>query len=316
MKKPLAPRPAPLPRGFAIAAFFYLALFAALTLAAGEAPAQNFGACLQDDGVAYFGYSSAAVAASEAVWIFDGDPWSPSPCGPPVGGGAESLTGGSVAAANYAAGTGVILTTSALAPPTTILPSRGFLAFEASYRFRVVPDDPLATGPVEIIVTTRHRFGDDRFAATGDANASNTYRALYAVENGPIFWPGFLQDWSTDGLPIVSKGYYDLVERVTVPVDQELVFRTSFQQESFARGNVGLPTSSAAASLGSTSTFAFETDAAATIVFAVETELGLAAPQLDVVPEPATTLGFAPGLVLAAALGRRRCGPRATKARR
>lgn len=235
--------------------------------------------------------------------MFNGGVSGTVPCCPPNAWATSAQAGGYAGVANFQAAIGLAFGTGAITPPSTTQPSRGFMAVEGNYRFRVVPDDPLSTDPVELEITTRHRFGADSVSISGAGSASNSYRAYYAVEPMPITGLGFPADWDSEGVPVVSEGFFDLVETIVVPVHQDMVFRTWHQQQSFACSG-SQPGSSASASLSSFSTFEFDTDAPATIVFAYEDELGLPPPQLDVVPEPALGAALGPALVLLASLSR------------
>jgi hypothetical protein len=86
----------------------------------------------------------------------------------------------------------------------------------------------------------------------------------------------------------VEDESFDLKQILEVPTNSHLFFLASLTQQSFAAGNLGSRKGYGSAEASSTVTFDVSTEAQASIIFDLESTLGLPPPMLGVVsvPEP------------------------------
>ncbi len=265
--------------------------FALASAMPGPATAEPFEDCQLAEGVAVHGAGGAVSAGNGSAFVFGGPLGGAVLCNPPTMSSTELVYGGSAARVAFTTGAGGYFDTLASVAQDDS-DARAWVRLDFAYPFRVVPDDPLSTAPVEISIITRHRTSTD-ISVAGGASASNSLSADYAIGNGYTSEPGFFQQWSSGGAPPVPNGYFDIVHTAQVPVNTVLNFRARLQPQSYASdGNLANP-GGGGAGMRLLWTFAAETDAAATIVFDFEDALGLDPPSLDFVPEPGfgTALG-------------------------
>jgi hypothetical protein len=288
-----------------------LASFAGITVPPAAADTR---ACLNATGYAFYADSFTAVFAdNQAIFPFpsldDG-----SFCDPPHTGdfaiGGETGTGVLL----YTAGTGMSVATGAIASPSISGQSQGRISSSLFFGFTVVPDNPQSASPVPIEIVARHSFGRVRVDVSGFGAAGNGHVGYYAVHFGSDSGPVIGQTWSSEGVVTAAENEsYDLHFEIDVPVNQYLVLATSLQQNSLASGSVGSRAGSGSAEISSTVTFEVQTTAAASIVFDIESGLGLPPPMLGVVtvPEPGagSSGAWVPLVALAtlASLKRRHC---------
>ncbi len=249
-------------------------------------------ACLNATGYAFEVYSFTAVlAGNEAIFPFPSLDDS-SFCDPPHTG--EFAIGGEAGSGVllYTAGTGMSVATGAIASPSISGQSQGRISSSLFFGFTVVPDDPQSASPVPIEIVARHSFGRVRVDVSGFGAAGNYHVGYYAVHFGSYSGPVIGRTFSSEGVVTAAEGEsFDLHFETDVPVNQQLVLSTSLQQNSLASGSVGSRAGSGSAEVSSTVTFEVQTTAAASIVFDIESGLGLPPPMLGVVTVPEAGAG-------------------------
>ena len=284
---------------------FVVALVLALP---GPALAQTVDTCLADTGYALVGTSGAAVTGNdEPSWLFTSPPGAVVFCAPPHEDLLERTSTSGSAIVGYLAGTGLALATGALANPSDSQFQRGFLRVTFLFEFQVLPDDPAARDPVEITVTSWHAFSKVAVASSGSGQGFNQHEGFYELRRFSRTGMRIGAPWDTDGLVPVEGASSVLAQPLTVPIATPLFLLATVAQESAASGNFGAQTGSGAAEQSSTVTFEVTTDAAASVVFALEERLGLPAPRLGVVtvPEPGAGWGQIAALSLLGVARRR-----------
>lgn len=266
--------------------------------------------CLDDYGMAFVGGHSAAVANSNLVFLFGGPGGGAVLCGDPVEASVHAITTASLGQAWLSGTSGMLTTTIGLAGPVQSSVGRSFLAGDLIYRFRVVPDDPTSTAPVDIDFVTRTEVLHAQLTTTGLGIASQSFLAEYGVSAFPE--PPLFPAWEHQDLAPTTGTVTDVVHTVSVPVNVDRYFVASLSQATNTQGR-RLPDGSGTAALSTLWSFEASTDAPATIVWEIESQLGLV-PGLDAVPEPALGVTLVP---LAAIVGdaarrarRRRCAAR------
>jgi hypothetical protein len=266
--------------------------------------------CLMATGYALVGgHSNANIAGGDPAWLFDpsgGDVF----CDPPHTGSAGLSGAKGAAIVEYLAGTGLGIATGAIANESANGGNRAHIAVMLFLEFRVVPDDPGATAAVPIVVRTRNAFGRVAASASGTGGSgSNSHVAYYEVHQ--LSHQGLLlEDWTTDGLAIFEGGTIDFEIPIAAPPNTPLYFVALVNQQSYAYGRT-FGSASGAADASSTVTLQVETEAAASIVFEVESTLGIPPPMLGVVTVPEAGGSLAGGAALAALHAARRRAERA-----
>lgn len=264
--------------------------------------------CLNETGYAFVGGRSAIVlVGSDVVWLFDPDgDLEEEFCAPPPAGMSAIGASSGAGVIEYLAGTGLALATGSLGTPQASNLNRTYITAGLVLEFRVVPNDPQNTSPVEIDIVARHEFDEVRAEVSGLGYASNSQLGVYEVRTSP-FGGRIGTIWLSEGLVVPSTGAaFDVPRTLTVPVDRSLYYFATIVQESTARGGViGGQTSSAAADQSSITTFEITTEADATIEFPLVEALGLAPPTLGVVV-PEASGGLLAGLAALGVLGGRR----------
>ncbi len=285
-------------------------LLAAACVAIGFAPAAlaqtPLEDCLNSDGMAFVGGHSAAVTySSNVTWLFGGPGGGTVLCDPSLGGEAVNAAVGNAATVAFAGGTGGITTTGAIAAPDSSSMANGYFAGSYYYKFRVIPDDPTSIEPITIDFITRHEFGTVLGTASGSgAFFQNSFQAKYWVNQLPI--QTLFPRWTSGSGAPTAGTYVDIPYSMTVFPNQDLYFIAEIRQSSLGTGRISPEQASASASVASVWTFEATTDDPATIVWEIETALGLAPPQLDVVPEPAFAASLATCLLGLSMASRRR----------
>ncbi len=285
---------------------FSLLATAIATIAHAQTPLED---CLESEGMALWGgHSGGAVLSQGGSFLFGGPGGGVVLCGSPAPmGSATGAAGASLGHVRYAAQTGALISTAVLAAPTPEIPSpqaHGYWKGELVFRFEVIPDDPTSTDPVDVEFVTRHHFLNATQQASGQGgSAGNSLLAQYRVNTLPTLIGGATTFWRYEDLLPLSDESVDLYETVSVAVNRPQYFIARLELTSSAVGRTTPVTATGAAATDLRWSFEATTDAPATIVWSVEPLLGLAAPQLDVVPEPAlgvTLVPLAAGLLCAA----------------
>jgi len=178
--------------------------------------------------------------------------------------------------------------------------------FSQFFVFTVIPDDLESTDPILITITARHDFGGIAASSNGGASASNNHVTRYDLRRGSTGGPQVLPPWNSELIIPEPNESFDLIQDVTAPVDEKLYLLATLEQLSSAVGSSGANPGSGSAQLSSTITYEVSTEAAASIVFDLETLLGLDPPALDVVSAPEPDLWLMQlGAVIAIGIGRR-----------
>jgi hypothetical protein len=302
--RPLATPAAPVamrqPTPFALG----IALASILLASAARADLQT---CVNDTGYAFIGGRSGLVLwGSDPVWLFDPDGgYEQLFCAPPHEGmlGISSPTGAVVV--EYLAGTGLALATGALATSEANQFNRMYVDTTLVLEFRVVPNDPEATDPVEIDIVARHEFGEVRADVSGVGSASNSHEGAYWVNRLSPNGPRIGNIWLGEGIVPSTGAVFNVPNTLAVPVNTSLYYFANAKQQSLARGGLsGQQGSGGAADQSSTVTFEITTEADAMIEFPLVERLGISPPMLGVVMAPEAGGGLAIALATLTALRR------------
>jgi hypothetical protein len=288
------------------------ALLAVLGLVApAPALADEPGPCLAATGYVFLGSQGTVslYGGAPVVLFTPGDPTAF--CDPPHADQLEIGGPSGAALIEYLAGTGLALATGVVASPSATQGNRAFLTGSLIFAFRVVPDDPGATAPIEISIDSRHDFERVRTEVSGVGIAENSHEGFYTLRQLSPSGLAIGTSWSTQGLVPSEGGAFPLSVARTVPAGVPLFLEVSVSQQSFARGSFGAQAGSASAEISSTVTLAVGTGAPASVVFELEEKLGASPPQLGVVTVPVPAAGPAGGAALAGlwALRRRATAP-------
>jgi hypothetical protein len=274
---------------------------------AGPAAA-DLATCLSQTGYAFQDFGTAAR--------LDGGVTRPFPdstlCAPPIQGMVNIGDDSGAVLMEYQIGFGLYAFTAAIASPDVSGVSQGFVGFSQFFVFTVIPDDSESDDPIFITITARHDYGGIAASSNGGAAASNSHVTRYDLRVGSNGGPQVLPPWNSELIVPQSGESFDLIQHVDAPVNVKLYLLATLEQQSGAIGSSGANPGSGSAQFASTITYEVSTDAAASIVFDLETLLGLDPPALDVVgvPEPALWLmQFA--AVIAIGVGRGVCAQRA-----
>jgi len=265
--------------------------------------------CLDETGYAFIGGRSGLVLyGSTAVWLFDPDGgYEQVHCGPPHEGMAGISSPSGSVLVEYLAGTGLALATGALASSEATQFNRMYVDTTLVFEFRVVPNDPEATNPVEIDVVARHEFGEVRADVSGVGDVANSHEGAYWVNSFSPNGPRIGNIWLGQGIIPSTGALFNVPNSLAVPVNTKLYYFANAKQQSLARGGLsGQQGSGGAADQSSTVTFEITTEADAVIEFALEDKLGIPPPTLGVVTVPEASGGLLGALAALASLGRRR----------
>jgi hypothetical protein len=264
--------------------------------------------CLNETGYAFIGGRSGLVLwGSDPVWLFDPDGgYELVFCAPPHEGmlGISSPSGSVVV--EYLAGTGLALATGALATSAATQFNRMYVDTTLVFEFRVIPNDPQATDPVEIDIVARHEFDEVRADVSGVGDVANSHEGAYWVNSFSPNGPRIGSIWLGQGIIPSTGAVFNVLNTLAVPVNTNLYYFANARQQSVARGGLsGQQGSGGAADQSSAVTFEITTEADATIEFALVERLGIPPPMLGVVAVPEAGGGLAAALATLAALGRR-----------
>lgn len=267
--------------------------------------------CMDLTGYAFAGGRSPYSFDGSASFLFGNDFDRPVDCVPFGTGGATVGSGSNLASITYLAGIGMAATTIGSHTPETTGTASAGIETELVLKFRVVPDDPQATGPIPIEVVTRFEYVDLEQVSTGRGWASSTLSTYLRVNQIAPQGNNIAPAYFFEAVGIPSGGSADYPQAQSAPVNTDLFLRANLAQYSRAYGRLAPFSGSGAAGLTAEVTFeVFAVNDDATIVWGIEEELGLAPPMLGEVPEPAfaSSLLLATGL-LASASRRSRGGP-------
>lgn len=257
---------------------------AAVALAASSASADPW-PCASTTGYALVGLHSNASYDGDVAWLFTPPGGGDVFCDPPHAGRVELGGSRGSVIVEYLAGTGVAFATGAIANPNGTIANRGHVGVTLFLEFTALPDDPGATAPIPVVVRARHDFA--RFAASvsGSGDASNSHDGSYEVRRDTTFGTT-VDSWNSDGLVPTDGGRFDFARPLNLLPNVRYYLSATLRQESYTRGTLGAVDGSGAADASSTVTFAVDTEAAASILFGVESALGIPPPQLGVVTAP------------------------------
>lgn len=255
--------------------------------------------CMDLTGYAFAGGRSPFSFDADISFLFGNEFNRPIACDPFQMGGATVGAGSNLGSINYFAGIGMRATTIGSHTPETTGTAGAGLETELVLKFRVVPDDPQATGPIPIEVVTRFEFIDLEQVSSGTGYATNALDGYLRVNQYNAAGPSISGGYFFEAQGIAAGGSADFPLLQNALVNTDLFLRANLRQYSTARGAILPFSGSGAAAL--TAEVSFEVVAVnddATIIWGIEEELGLAPPRLGEVPEPA----FASSLLLATGL--------------
>jgi hypothetical protein len=221
---------------------------AALALAASSASADPW-PCASTTGYALVGLHGNASYDGDVAWLCTPPGGGDVFCDPPHAGRVELGGSRGSVIVECLAGTGVAFATGAIANPS-------------------------GTAPIPVVVRARHDFA--RFAASvsGSGDASNSHDGSYEVRRDTTFGTT-VDSWNSDGLVPTDGGRFDFARPLNLLPNVRYYLSTTLRQESYTRGTLGAVDGSGAADASSTVTFAVDTEAAASILFGVESALGI-----------------------------------------